>query len=225
MAGFTSTASIAEKEISTAAAKDHQQAAVHVDRIFDELEELRELICLDPALDDERKILGEGITAIHGAIRQTRGEIATLHAKAVRGREFNRATDELDAVVSDTEAATETILAAAETIDALSLDLLRNAAPEDVAKIEEIRSRSISIFEACNFQDITGQRISKVVRTLKFIEDRIATMLAIWRDIEGFDDADIAVDERVGDAALLNGPALADEENVVSQDDIDSLFS
>lgn len=225
MAGSSSTASITDRETSTAAAKDHQQAAVHVDRIFGELEELRELICEDPAFDEERKILGEGITAIHGAIRQTRGEISTLHAKAVKGREFNRATDELDAVVSDTEAATETILAAAETIDALSLDLLRNAAPEDRAKIEEIRSCSISIFEACNFQDITGQRISKVVRTLKFIEERIATMLEIWRDIEGFDDVDIAVDERVGDAALLNGPALADEENVVSQDDIDSLFS
>ena len=39
------------------------------------------------------------------------------------------------------------------------------------------------------------------------------------------DRAAHAIDTRIGDARLLNGPKSADEEGHVSQDDIDALFN
>ena len=42
---------------------------------------------------------------------------------------------------------------------------------------EEIQERVVSIFEACDFQDLTGQRISKVMATMKFIEDHITVIM------------------------------------------------
>ena len=70
----------------------------------------------------------------------------------------------------------------------------------------------ISIFEACNFQDITGQRISKVVGAMKFVEERVHHMMEIWGGMESFKDIETIDDpKRQGEKALLNGPALAYE--------------
>ncbi|MCP6151320.1 protein phosphatase CheZ, partial [Klebsiella pneumoniae] len=82
-------------------------------------------------------------------------------------------------VVGDTEAATEEILSAAEEIDALASRLSRN--PENAREVvQEIHDCAVRIFEACNFQDITGQRISKVVGLMQFIEHHVSRMTAIW---------------------------------------------
>lgn len=42
----------------------------------------------------------------------------------------------------------------------------------------------VRIFEACNFQDLTGQRITKVVRALSFIEERVDAMMGVWHKRE-----------------------------------------
>ena len=81
----------------------------------------------------------------------------------------------------------------------------------------------IRIFEACNFQDIAGQRLSKVVALLHFIETSIGKMAEIWVDTSAGGEADGSA-KLEGDG-LLNGPALAGDQGVVSQDDIDSLFN
>ena len=89
----------------------------------------------------------------------------------------------------------------------------------------DIQERVLQIYEACNFQDLTGQRITKVVNVLRFIEDRVNRMMEIWGGMEAF--ASIESDEslrRVGDAALLNGPALPNADQA-TQDDIDALFA
>ena len=73
------------------------------------------------------------------------------------------------------------------------------------------------IVEACSFQDVTGQRISKVVNTLAFIDDRLDTLL------EAFDGVpDSVSDEDDGSDPLLNGPQLDGEG--ISQNDVDSMF-
>jgi len=80
----------------------------------------------------------------------------------------------------------------------------------------------MTIFEHSNFQDITGQRITKVVNTLKFVEERVDKMIDIWgREafMELIDDDGGAVDE---DGRLLNGPQQ--EGAGISQDEIDKLF-
>ena len=84
----------------------------------------------------------------------------------------------------------------------------------------------VQVFEACNFQDLTGQRIGKVVATLEFIEKHIIRMMDIWGGIESFKDLTAeAMAERAGDKKLLNGPKLKDEDGHASQDEIDALFA
>ena len=203
------------------------QVAIRLDRVFDELSELRAVIERlslaapePPHVDDE---LWTGIAAIHEAIVKTRNEIASLHAKGVKNDQIFRATDELDAVVISTETATETILSSTETIDAIAGALMRDLDPSQHERIAVIQDQTVRIFEACNFQDLSGQRIRKVVDLLQFIELRIASMTTIWRSVGELDD--IEVDEGApSDSDLLNGPPLEGDANVVSQDDIDSLF-
>ena len=90
---------------------------------------------------------------------------------------------------------------------------------------EEILERVISIFEACNFQDLTGQRISKVMTTMKFIEQHINAMMDIWGGVDAIKaHIPAQVDSRSDDDKLLNGPKLAGDVGHASQDDIDALF-
>lgn len=162
---------------------------------------------------------------IYEAIAETKREIATLHVNGLHSAEMNRVTDELDAIINGTEQATEQILAAAEVIDDHAAKLTKVLTGEEDQWTHEIQESVISVFEACNFQDLTGQRITKVVNVLRFIEERIVSMMEIWGGIDHFQE--IEVDNplaKTGDAALLNGPALVNEEGVASQDDIDALF-
>ncbi|GAB1715297.1 MAG: hypothetical protein NTAFB05_03390 [Nitrobacter sp.] len=162
---------------------------------------------------------------IYDAITRTKQEIAVLHGKSFSGDEMAKVTDELGAVVGGTEQATQRILEAAEAIDQ-SASALSKATPAEQTRLsEEIQERVISIFEACNFQDLTGQRIAKVMNTMKFIEHHINVMMDIWGGVDAIRaHAPPIIDDRVGDAKLLNGPKLEGDEGHASQDDIDALF-
>src|SRR5262249_8802928 len=132
--------------------------------------------------ESSRDTLWSGIEAIQDAINKTRLEIGALHANGLRDRQINRASDELDTVVSDTEEATQSILSEAESIDRASGLLMSRLDGADRERAAEIRDHVIRIFEACNFQDIAGQRLSKVVSLLHFIESSVANMADIWVD-------------------------------------------
>jgi len=163
---------------------------------------------------------------IHDAISRTKREIAVLHGKSFEGNEMAKVNGELGAVVGGTEQATQQILEAAEAIDNAATALAKVTSP-DQQKIlsEEIQERVVSIFEACNFQDLTGQRISKVMTTMKFIENHITVMMDIWGGVDAIKaHAPAHIDDREGDARLLNGPKLDGDEGHASQNDIDALF-
>ena len=163
---------------------------------------------------------------IHDAIDRTKREIATLHGKSFDGGEMAKVNGELGAVVGGTEHATQQILEATEAIDQAATALSKNISPDQQMLLsEEIQERVVSIFEACNFQDLTGQRISKVMTTMKFIEQHINTMMEIWGGVDAIKaHATPIVDTREGDAKLLNGPKLDGDAGHASQDDIDALF-
>jgi chemotaxis protein CheZ len=163
---------------------------------------------------------------IYDAINRTKREIAVLHGKSFDGNEMSKVTGELGAVVGGTEEATQQILEAAEAIDQAASALGKVNSP-DQQKIlsEEISERVVSIFEACNFQDLTGQRISKVMATMKFIENHITVMMDIWGGVDAIRaHAPPIIDDREGDAKLLNGPKLDGDAGHASQNDIDALF-
>jgi chemotaxis protein CheZ len=206
--------------------------------IISELRELKALI--RPAEEVSRQMieayraemqeamkLKAELDQIWQAIDKTKHEIATLHVTGFKGKEMSRVTHELDAIVDGTEQATEGILAAAEGIDQIASQLsakLKNA--QDRGAVDDIQQKIVTIFEHCNFQDLTGQRITKVVNTLKFIEERIVRMMDIWGGLESFKDIPVdTIAAAEGDAALLNGPKLAGESGHATQDDIDALFN
>jgi chemotaxis protein CheZ len=164
---------------------------------------------------------------IHDAISRTKREIAVLHGKSFNGDEMAKVNGELGAVVGGTEQATQQILEATEAIDQAATALSKNISPEQQKLLsEEIQERVVSIFEACNFQDLTGQRISKVMNTMKFIEQHINEMMNIWGGVDAIKaHAPPIVDAREGDAKLLNGPKLDGDVGHASQDDIDAMFN
>jgi chemotaxis protein CheZ len=163
---------------------------------------------------------------IYDAINRTKHEIAVLHGKSFNGGEMSKVTGELGAVVGGTEEATQQILEAAEAIDQAAAALTKVNSPDQQKLLsEEIQERVVSIFEACNFQDLTGQRISKVMTTMKFIESHIVVMMDIWGGVDAIRaHAPPVVDGREGDAKLLNGPRSEGDVGHASQNDIDALF-
>ena len=209
-------------------------------QILAELAALRELIARQPdrapGSDADRTsgdIEAEGLRqlkdetdTIQRAINRTKQEIATLHVNGLNAPESGRAVRELDAVVGGTEQGIQSILASAEDIDEAANTLSAMLKDErERALAQDIRDQVIRIFEASNFQDLAGQRIAKVMATLKFIEDRIARMMEIWGGIEAFKDyTAAALAERETGPALLNGPKLEGDSGHVSQDQIDAMF-
>jgi len=147
-------------------------------------------------------------------VKRAREEIASLRPSTSVDVKITAATDELDAVVAATEDATSTFLDAAERIEVISDEV-------DSALAARLSEIATDIYEASNFQDITGQRITKVVRALSQIEERVERVAKV---LNGEEVPDLAPEEDpLGDEELLNGPAIPDAAN--SQDDIDALLA
>ncbi|HYD98939.1 MAG TPA: protein phosphatase CheZ [Alphaproteobacteria bacterium] len=155
-------------------------------------------------------------------IRATAVEIAALRNPWATEDRLVTAGLELQAIVRTTEEATQTLLGASEAIQGELDGLMASADPETAAAAGRILDSLMSIFEASTFQDITGQRIAKVVKTLQFVEARVHTMVETW-GADSFLDLPTPY-EAPGDeeAKLLNGPQLG--QTGVSQADIDALF-
>lgn len=171
----------------------------------------------------EVSMLKNEVRALSLAIQHTKAEIAALRPQNSNDDRLIAVTNELDAIVTSTEGATNGILEAAERIDTMAGQLQAQANEGFACHVaEDIREAVVAIFEACNFQDITGQRITKVVKTLQYIEDRVNKMIEIWGP-DTFEDLDVPAEVSEDDEArLLNGPQL--ENQGVSQADIDKLF-
>jgi chemotaxis protein CheZ len=152
-------------------------------------------------------------------IRDAKLEIASIKPKDISTDFIPSATDELDAVVGATEDATNKIMDVCDEMSAIA----ETIPPE--AK-EKLIGCTTKIFEACNFQDITGQRITKVVETLKHIDTKIeAIVKAMGEEIHravGDEHATKHVHAADPDKGLLNGPQLPN--TAVSQDEIDKLL-
>ncbi len=195
--------------------------------IAHEIAESRTLLETYRAQIEQCERLKVELDLIQDAINRTKREIAVLHGKSFDGHEMAKVNGELGAVVGGTEQATQQILEAAEAIDQAATALAKATSPDQQKLLsEEIQERVVSIFEACNFQDLTGQRISKVMNTMKFIEQHIHEMMNIWGGIDAIKaHATPIADTRDGDARLLNGPKMEGDVGHASQDDIDAMFN
>ncbi|MGI9412035.1 MAG: protein phosphatase CheZ [Hyphomicrobiales bacterium] len=175
-------------------------------------------------IDEARSIRTE-LDGIHTLISDTKRDMASLHRSGFGERKLDTVSTQLDAVIGDTEQATRSILTAAEVIDANASNLAAALKGPENEMAADIQDQVVHIFEACNFQDITGQRITKVVETLAFIERRVANMMEIWGGIESLREiAEARMELEDAPAELLSGPALDGDPDTATQDDIDALF-
>ena len=160
------------------------------------------------------------LSAISPEIKAVGMEIAAIRPDEISDRHIPTATDELDAIVLATEDATNAIMEAAETIEGIA----EAVGGEQREKLEQAVT---GIYEACSFQDITGQRINKVVGTLHHIEEKISGLVAAFAvEIEEYKLANpmsSANEDISTDADLLNGPQLSGEGQ--SQEEIDALLA
>ncbi len=162
----------------------------------------------DTALLREVEALGE-------TIANAKAEIAALKVDDITGSHIPFATDELDAIVAHTAAATDAILESCEMLDAVGDTL----AGESAKKLQDATTR---IYEACSFQDITGQRITKIVGALKTIEEKVARIVATFGP-KLIDLPPPLTEIATPEDELLNGPQLPSQ--AMDQSDIDKLMA
>lgn len=165
------------------------------------------------------------VSDIAGRIRTTKAEIAALRHPLASDDKLDQASAQLGAVVASTEDATNRIMTAAEHIDEAVSELKSQIKDGyQAARLSDIADHVMRIYEACNFQDLTGQRINKVVKTLAFVEERVANMMTIWGEAELATLPLPPSIEKQDDGLDLHGPAQTGANDSVSQADIDKLF-
>ncbi|HXT82020.1 MAG TPA: protein phosphatase CheZ [Acetobacteraceae bacterium] len=154
-------------------------------------------------------------------IASAKAEIAALRVDDITDRDIPFATDELDAIVAHTASATHAILESCETLDDVAATLTGEAS----TRLQDATTR---IYEACSFQDITGQRITKVVATLKTIEAKVAQIIGTF-GTAGHDSEvqplpqPAPMQMPLSEDDLLNGPQLP--AHAMDQSDIDKLLA
>lgn len=170
----------------------------------------------------EQEYLKDELTGLLRYIHRVRQEIAAINNPADEDFHFNSMGEQLDAIVKATEQATNRIMEAIERNSDIMDDVRAKVADEEVGKLlDKMTDNNNDVFEACSFQDITGQRVNKVVKSITYVEDRVNSLVEIWgKDVM----AEVAVEtiEKTEDEKLLDGPQL--EGKGLSQDEVDSLF-
>ncbi|MEM6710769.1 MAG: protein phosphatase CheZ [Pseudomonadota bacterium] len=172
---------------------------------------------LEGALRELENGFADAVREAANDIQHLRTELSSLGMDKLHEEHIPAAGQELDAVVEETEKATDRIMESAEAIMAAD-----RSDPEAFAAM--VDTQMIDIFEACTFQDITGQRIGKVVETLQRLESRFDRLLATLPVDENSvvqSDEERVRDERAKDL-ILNGPQIDGPQ--VNQNDIDALF-
>lgn len=162
----------------------------------------------------ETLLLGE-LEGLGAEIARAKREMAALQVQDINTSHIPVATDELDAVLGHTAEATNEILDTCEALETLARGL-------EVGPAAAVAAAVTRIYEACSFQDITGQRIAKVVTALKSIEARLESIGERFGTVSGRADAAPVAPVTEG-RALANGPQMPGVGT--SQADIDSLLA
>lgn len=211
--------------------------------IVDELRSLRALMepmrgMTETLMENYRKELTKvmsvrsDVDEIQGAISGTKKELAAITVGVNGSGGVDMAAIELNTVIRQTEAATNDILAGAEEIEILC-GAIQSETTLEGAKIfaGEIAEKITSIYTACNFQDLGGQRMMRVVDALQFVEHRIKRIVDAWGGLDELhqlitSELEQRAEEREteGDAALAIGPQPVNSEGHVDQAEIDALF-
>lgn len=190
------------------------------------LERLEKTIKVERSVPDIDRIRLD-LADMAEAIVRTKHEISQIQFEGEHGNRFQQASNELDAIVVQTEGATNDILLNAERIQELAWTLREQGVDETV--VDGLDTAATDIYTSCSFQDLTGQRTRKVVTVLRYLESRINAMMSIW-GLESLVDSGLPMDmpattdpaDTRPDAHLLNGPQLIGHGN--NQDSVDDIM-
>ncbi len=122
----------------------------------------------DHTLVHELKLLREYID-------DAKAEITDLRPDEVKTHHLPNASGELNAIVKATEVATNEIMDATEVVGTIG-DTIGGEHGE------AIFDATMRIYQACGFQDITGQRVTKIIATLQHIEDKVDALAIAFGD-------------------------------------------
>ncbi len=143
------------------------------------------------------------------AISRTKSEIAAIHTPDQDQSQLEAASEALDGIVRTTERATSDILQAAEEVQEVAWTLRETGADSQVC--DRLDQNATQIYTACSFQDLTAQRTSRIVNTLRYLEQRLTAMIEIWANED---------DPPVPAAQRSEMPATA-----LDQDDVDQIVA
>ncbi len=175
----------------------------------------------DSKTEPDFAILKKELGGLFQYIQRVRQEIAAISRPADEDYRFKSMGEQLDAIVKATEAATDTIMECMENNTVL-LQKLKNADSDQAATIDELMANTNKVIEACSFQDLTGQRISKVVKSVTYVEDRVNALFKVWGR-EELEKVEVKPHyKKTEDEKLIHGPQDADK--AISQAEIDALF-
>jgi chemotaxis protein CheZ len=164
------------------------------------------------------------LSALHALVaRNTRTLMALINDG--KDRRMARAAGELAVAVESMETATQKVLASVEAVDDCARVLV-SALTDDYhhGLAQDIQDHVVRVYEACNFQDLAGQRIEKVIATLVMVEEQLAVMIENCSKITSAARLDTAAGSQPsGD--LLHGPRLDGDGGHASQQDIDLMFA
>ena len=174
----------------------------------DELKALRALADQrDSHAADAVEGLQRELAQIRDTIARNKRELGLLIGDG-KERRMARAADELRASVDGMDHATQKILSSVEVIDD-SARALTATLKDDYKRglAQDIQDHVVQIYEACNFQDLAGQRISNVIGIMTMVEDQVAAMLDRCNGT-GADAQSPATVKPSSTRGLLNGPKL-----------------
>lgn len=175
---------------------------------------------LNPKSSNVDEFVHEEIARLAQYITDAKSEIFAIQTNDKSEDVLLDASAHLDEVIKHTEEATNTIMDSADQVQAAAAGV----GGDNEAKIMEATNR---IYDACAFQDITGQRIRKVIKLIENIEERVNKLNGLFGSMPQFAAEDGAKPAEIvvpsNDAELLNGPQLRAQAG--SQDDIDALFA
>lgn len=161
------------------------------------------------------------LAIVQDIIARHKCELAALIGDG-KERRMARAAGELGAAIDGMDKATQSILKSAESVDDGTKALaaaLKNDYERSLA--QDIQDHVVQIYEACNFQDLAGQRIGKVIAMLSTVEEQLGAMLA---RCDGHEVSPYALANPAPSRGLINGPRLDGDCGHASQRDIDAMF-
>lgn len=202
------------------------------------IEQVRELIKMVKDLFEGRfegedvKLYGE-LGDLAKFINVARKELRDFQPHVLSDKDIPDASDQLDAIVQQTEKATGSIMDSCEQLEGINARIIDKLISQDPPLDEDVlagvddamveaQNHVTNIFESCNFQDLTGQRIMRIVKTLKEVERQVLRMVVVFGlQNDNVDDADR--EKLQIEADILEGPQLPG--NSLEQDDIDDILN